>query len=281
MSYLDRIEECNTFDPSRYVPFWVGADRVGRVSKELAERLEAFADVFDVAPDRVALRPHLRSFDRRTSAMEGVLGTLAAEGVVKGWRDEPYAVAAAPGAKPLMTMERAAVPLFGVRAFGVHLNGFVRQGGGPKMWVARRGRDKPTYPSALDNIAAGGIGYGIGVRETLAREAADEAGIPPALAARALPVGAITYCCATDEGLRFDVIFAFDLELPADFVPRNADGEVAAFYLWPIERVAQTVRETREFKFNCNLVIIDFLVRFGLIAPEDADYLDIVKGLHR
>ena len=281
MSYLDRIEECNTFDPSRYVPFWVGADRVGRVSKELAERLEAFADVFDVAPDRVVLRPHLRSFDRRTSAMEGVLGTLAAEGVVKGWRDEPYAVAAAPGAKPLMTMERAAVPLFGVRAFGVHLNGFVRQGGGPKMWVARRGRDKPTYPSALDNIAAGGIGYGIGVRETLAREAADEAGIPPALAARALPVGAITYCCATDEGLRFDVIFAFDLELPADFVPRNANGEVAAFYLWPIERVAQTVRETREFKFNCNLVIIDFLVRFGLIAPEDADYLDIVKGLHR
>ena len=77
------------------------------------------------------------------------------------------------------------------------------------------------------------------------------------------------------------MIFAFDLELPADFVPQNADGEVAAFDLWPIERVAQTVRETSEFKFNCNLVIIDFLVRFGLIAPEDADYLDIVEGLHR
>ncbi len=281
MGYLDRIEECNTYDPSRYLPFWVGADRVGRVSKALAERLGAFADVFDVAPDRVALRPHLQSFDRRTKAMEGVLRALAAEGVVKGWRDEPYAVAAGPGAKPLMTMERAGVPLFGVRAYGVHLNGFVRQGDGLEMWVARRGRDKPTYPSALDNITAGGIGYGIGVRDSLVREAADEAGIPPALAARAVPVGAITYCCETDEGLRFDVIFAFDLELPADFVPQNADGEVAAFDLWPIERVAQTVRETSEFKFNCNLVIIDFLVRFGLIAPEDADYLDIVKGLHR
>ncbi|MEE8623364.1 MAG: DUF4743 domain-containing protein [Alphaproteobacteria bacterium] len=280
MGYLDRIEECNTFDPSRYLPFWVGAERVGRVSREFAERLEAFADVFDVTPGRVALRLHLQSFDRRTSAMEGVLMALRAEGVVKGWRDESYAVSG-PGAKPLMTMERAGVPLFGVRAYGVHLNGFVRQGDGHEMWVARRGRDKPTYPSALDNIAAGGIGYGIGVRDSLVREAADEAGIPPALSARAVPVGAITYCCETDEGLRFDVIFAFDLELPADFVPQNADGEVAAFDLWPIERVAQTVRETREFKFNCNLVIIDFLVRFGLIAHEDADYLDIVKGLRQ
>ena len=51
--------------------------------------------------------------------------------------------------------------------------------------------------------------------------------------------------------------------------------------LWPIARVAEIVRDTREFKFNCNLVIIDFLVRHGLIAPEYPEYLEIVKGLRR
>ena len=31
-----------------------------------------------------------------------------------------------------------------------------------------------------------------------------------------------------------------DLELPADFTPHNADGEIAEFMLWPAERAADT-----------------------------------------
>ena len=49
----------------------------------------------------------------------------------------------------------------------------------------------------------------------------------------------------------------------------------------PIEKVAKIVRETNEFKLNCNLVIIDFLVRHGYIGVEDEDYVEIVKGLRR
>jgi hypothetical protein len=41
------------------------------------------------------------------------------------------------------------------------------------------------------------------------------------------------------------------------------------------------VSETREFKFNCNLVLIDFFVRHGLVDPGRGDYLDIVAGLRR
>jgi hypothetical protein len=36
-----------------------------------------------------------------------------------------------------------------------------------------------------------------------------------------------------------------------------------------------------QFKFNCPLAIIDFLIRHGLIAPGDADYAVLVKGLHQ
>jgi len=62
-------------------------------------------------------------------------------------------------------------------------------------------------------------------------------------------------------------------------MPRNRDGEIQEFMLWPIERVAEVVRSTAEFKFNCNLVIIHFLVQHGLLSPEEPDYLAIVKGL--
>jgi hypothetical protein len=83
------------------------------------------------------------------------------------------------------------------------------------------------------------------------------------------------------EGLRRDVLYCYDLDLPPDFRPECQDGELEEFMLMPVEEVAAIVRDTVEFKFNCNLVIIDFLVRHGLIGPDAPDYLAIVKGLHQ
>jgi hypothetical protein len=56
----------------------------------------------------------------------------------------------------------------------------------------------------------------------------------------------------------------YDLFVPEDFVPRAADGEVEEFFLWPIERVVETVRETDRFKFNVNLVLVDLFRRNGV-----------------
>ncbi len=78
------------------------------------------------------------------------------------------------------------------------------------------------------------------------------------------------------------MLYVFDLELPAYFTPHNADAEVEEFYLWPVEKVMTIIRETQEFKFNCALVMIDFLIRHGFIPPDDADYLQLLVGLrHR
>jgi hypothetical protein len=74
-------------------------------------------------------------------------------------------------------------------------------------------------------------------------------------------------------------MFCYDLELPEDFEPRCTDGEVETFYRLPVAEVIEIVQETEEFKLNCNLVIIDFLVRHGLISQEDMHYVAIVQGL--
>ena len=45
--------------------------------------------------------------------------------------------------------------------------------------------------------------------------------------------------------------------------------------------VLALVRDTDRFKFNVNLVIIDFAIRRGVITPEnEPDYEKIVAGLH-
>jgi 8-oxo-dGTP pyrophosphatase MutT (NUDIX family) len=279
VGYLDHIRACNAHDLARFRPFRIADQPVGWVKLDFAERLAAFDEVFRVSDHAVELAPELDGVDVRTAAVEPILRRLADDGLTSRWRDERYPVApldASPhaGGSVLMHMERAAIPLFGVRAYGEHMNGWVRQGDGLYLWVARRADDKPTYPGMLDNTVAGGQPVGIGLKENLIKECWEEAGIPRAL-------GAISYVYEGEGGLKPDLQYCFDLELPEGFVPRNRDGEIAEFWLWPIERVAETVRDGFAFKFNCNLVIIDFLVRHGVIGPDHPDYIAITHGLRR
>ena len=279
MSYLDRIAVCQRWDPAAYRPFTIDGATLGRVGQGFARRLEAFPKVFAVSDRAVTLAPELGDFETRSAAVREVLLELKRDGEVPRWRDEDHPVLRRWGDPPLMKIERAAVPLFGVRGFGVHLNGLVRSAEGLKLWVAKRARGKQTAPGKLDHIVAGGQPHGLGIAENLIKEAREEAGIPAALAATAVPVGAVSYRCERPEGLRDDVLFCYDLDLPEDFTPINEDGEVESFALWPMDQVLARIRDTDDFKFNVNLVILDLALRRGLIAPDDPDYQEIWEGL--
>ncbi len=281
MSYLDRINTCNTFDLDHFRPFRVENMRVGWVKHAFAEHLQRWPEIFQIKPDGVELSPHLHSFAERTQAMEHATQALVAQGIIERIHGEKYPVTPSSRDQALLLADRASAPYFGIRAFGQHMNGFVREGKNLKMWLGRRAHSKHNAPGKLDNTVAGGLPHAMALQDNLVKECWEEAAIPPEWATRALPVGAVSYCLETREGLKPDVIFCYDLELPADFVPRCTDGEVAAFYLWPIEQVAEIVRETDEVKKNCNLVIIDFLIRHGYITPRCPDYGEVVTGLHR
>lgn len=281
MSFLDRARACAVFTPSAYRPFRIDGVDVGLVAHDFADVLRRQGDVFAVDDEAVSLSSAVPADpDSRTEAVARALRPLADAGMLRGWRDEPYEVAARPGQPVLFTMERAAIPKFGIIAAGIHVNGFVRNGDGAiHMWIGRRALDKANSPGKLDQLVGGGKPAGASVRDTLLKESEEEADLPEAVAGRARPVGAVTYRTERSEGLRRDVLYVFDLELPRDVVPRNTDGEISEFYLWPLERVIEAVRDSDEFKFNCALVIIDFLIRHGHIAPDEPDYLDLVHGL--
>jgi isopentenyldiphosphate isomerase len=282
MSYLDHIRACNNVDLAQFRPFGVAGQRVGWLRPAFAARLAEWPGVFDVGADAVEMVPAYDDFAARSRAIDGPLRALAEAGDIDAWREEAYPVMAAWGDPPLLQMERAACPPFGVRAWGVHMNGFVRREDGLHMWVAFRAKDKPTFPGMLDNTVAGGQPIGITPRDNLIKESAEEAGIPEALSARARPVGVIGYCHETPDGVKPDQMFCYDLEMPVDFTPVNQDGEIERFELWPVEKVSARVRDSFDFKFNCNLAIIDFLVRRGYLTPEnEPDYMAIVLGLRR
>ena len=280
MSFLDRIKACNTYRAERFRPLRHGATRIGWLRHDNAELLRRFPAVFAVADDAVTLTPS-GEFAALSETVDGVIETLVAEGRIDKWRHEDFAVAPRWGEAPLFKLDRGAVGFFGIRAYGVHLNGVRHDADALKLWIGRRAADKKVAPNKLDNMVAGGIGHGHGLLATLVKEAAEEADLPPTLAARAVPVGALTYRMANAAGMREDVLFVFDLAVPADFTPRNTDGEIAAFHLMPARDIVARVRDGDDFKFNVNLVIIDFALRHGLIAPDEPDYVAIATGLHQ
>lgn len=281
MSYLDCILACRRWDRSSFRPFRIGRERVGWVRHAFARILAGHPSVFVVDAQGVALAERLDDFRSRSEAVEEVLLVLREAGDLERGYAEPFPVVRSWGDEPLMGLDRTAVPRFGVKAFGLHLNGFVRAPDGLKLWVARRSTRVRTAPGRLDHLVAGGQPLGLGLRENLVKECEEEASLPADLAARAIPTGVVAYRLETERGLRDDTIFVWDLEVPPDFEPRCGDGEVEAFDLWPVERMMETVRDDcGAFKFNVAPVIVDFLVRHGLLGPEEPGYVDIVRALH-
>lgn len=285
----EQVDRCNFMGGVELLPLVVDGEAVGAVPAALAGDLAAAGAAFVVEGGAVALAPGLRSASaaERTAAVAATAAALRESGVVTGWRDELVAVGASFDAAPAFECERACYPLLGARGFGVHVNGIVEDFGGGdafRIWVGRRSATKATYPGLLDHLAAGQLPAGAAPGETVVREAGEEAGVPPEIAKRAVPVGAISYRGVNGEGrgerVTTDNIFCYDLSLPAAFEPTPVDGEIDAFELMAVDDVVRLVCEGK-FKPNVALVTIDLLVRRGVLSPELPGYLALVGALRR
>lgn len=279
MSFLRYIERCNPVVTERFIPWVVDNKKVGWLRPAFVEHLIAYPEVLTITENSVVLDQALQTFEQRSEAMQKVNQSLADAGHIPPLF-EPYPVTIGSREEALLTIDRAAAAYFGIRSFGQHINGYVVKDGQISMWIARRASDRLIYPGALDNMVAGGLPDGLTLQENLLKECYEEAAIPEALALKAQAVGTVSYNRVSSRGYRPDVLYCYDLELPLDFVPYNTDGEVEEFKLMPINELMTLVHDKDEFKLNCNLVIIDFCIRHGMIKPEDKDYLAITQGLH-
>jgi len=256
---LSHITACQTAClPGERLGFHIGDQLVGYVRPEFADRLASISRSIS-AGERVVLA-------------EPAAGGLNEIALAAGCRvrGEDFDVRAALDQPVLAVLDRGALPDFGVMGVGVHVNGLVRHPDGWHLWVGKRAADKKLDPGKLDNLVGGGVAAGQTPFETLLKEAAEEAALPEELAAAATLQGQISYNMERPEGLRRDVVFAYDLILPETFRPTPTDGEVESFELWPLSRVLEVLATTDDFKFNVALVLVDLLIRHGFITGSDA-----------
>ncbi len=182
----------------------------------------------------------------RSAALGSVIGALAADGRIPGWRDETYA--------DPQRVRRAAARVHRARGVALlrhdDLRGAserrrrdMRIGGAPDCGsraAATRRRPIPACSTMSWRAESAGVSAS---RRRSSKECWEEAGI-----SRKSPCapwrGAPLMCCnRCRKAHRPEQIFIYDLALPADFAPRNQDGEVGEHRLARIDEVARWIEE--------------------------------------
>lgn len=210
----------------------------------------------------------------RDAVFASVNQALRAQGLIRAWRDEPYALFDRTGML-CGIIERASSRFWGAMTFGAHANGYVADpvtGRPGHLWIARRSWTKPTDPGMLDNLVGGGVPHGQTPREALHREAWEEAGLTPSHLAGLRPGRVLELACDIPEGWQHEWLHVYDLELPAGWQPTNQDGEVAEHHLLPIDDALQRAA-SGDMTTDAALATLDFALRHDLLPPEEASFL--------
>lgn len=283
------ITRLNRHDPTKFTPLRANTARdgwrtIGLVRADLAAIARGVGGVGWQANDHGLFLPAAAlDPEARAESVAAALAIIGARVELPRKRDELYPVLARWGEAPLFAIDRAYVPVLGLKAFGVHVNGLVESGVVPEVWIATRSSDRGVEPNKRDNMIAGGQPFGLTLEQNLAKEAQEEAGIDEALIKTAKPAGILRYTMETEDGLKPDTLFLYDLAVPEDFTPHNQDGEISGFERMGLDDVLALVTETESVKFNVNLVLIDLLLRkeaLGLDARQGAALAAALRPEH-
>lgn len=233
----------------------------------------------------------------RTAVIEKTTSRMRASGqfrALEKWRDELSPVYGV-GKELLFSIERSASPLFGVVNHGINMTVF-RWNTSKDMdkvmeiWIPRRSSNRAKFPGMLDSAVGGAMVTGETPWTCLVRESMEEASLEEKIVRKATDAGSLTYFYLSGEGsgcepglAQPDCTHIFDLDLTGSPVHALApnDGSVAHFELLTVADIKRAMSQ-KEFKPNCALVMLDFLIRHGQIkAEDDPNFEEILSRMHR
>jgi 8-oxo-dGTP pyrophosphatase MutT (NUDIX family) len=157
------------------------------------------------------------------------------------WRNEKLRVTS-PDGTILGFVERAAARALGIKTFAVHLMLYC----GNSVWVQQRALDKATDPGMWDTCVGGLVAGDESFELSLERESMEEAGVDlPAMRrqgailerGKTMTVRRNLVSGDVYEGYMHEDLLVWDLNVGASFEPKNNDGEVAQFALWPVDKL--------------------------------------------
>ncbi|CCH58844.1 hypothetical protein TBLA_0A10660 [Henningerozyma blattae CBS 6284] len=284
--------QSHTEVPIGYIPKFVINEFESNVDSIIIDNL------FEISKENKTVRFVSETFDKRNKDLDVLAKYLYNNSTnlkeIKGWRNEKYTVWISKG-NPYILVERSMAGLLGIITYGIHINGYIKDPatGQLKFWIPRRSSKKQTWPSMLDNVVAGGLSHPFSISETVLKEATEEANLSPDFVKQNIKaVGVTSYFHypgelekdTFDDESSFivgEVEYLYDIEFPISIIPKPNDGEVEAFNLFTLQQVVESLKKL-EFKPNCGLIMVEFLIRHGYINPDnEPNFLTIQNKIHR
>ncbi|EPY50909.1 thiamine diphosphokinase Tnr3 [Schizosaccharomyces cryophilus OY26] len=283
---LDRCDSFHNNFISGTIPFYLNDAVIGYIIPEVIQELVKFDSfVYDwIYKPGKSIQLNATDFEKRSSILEKILKVWKQSnlfGVADQWRNELYSVFG-PNGEVAFAVERGGYWLFGFVSYGVHCNIYVPPTPTTPMclWVPTRSSTKQTWPGYLDNSVAGGISHGDSIVGTMVKECLEEANLSvshSSLRSR----GIVSYIkFSQKKWYQPELQYVFDVPIDENTKLRPNDGEVAEFHLWTLDQVIQELA-AGNFKPNCALVILDFLMRHGILSPEHPQYYETFQRIHR
>lgn len=269
-------------DDDARLPWFVLGRPVGSVARLHLPALAAWHRLLQVQHDARG-QPQALHWRGAAHTLDADLTTvnaaLRAQGLVRGWRDELFALFDPVNGETLAALERAACRFWGTLTLGAHANGYIADATGrpTHLWLATRSLGKPTDPGLQDNLVGGGVPAGQTPFETLQREAWEEAGLAwhgPALLRHQAAPHALRLHRDVPEGRQLELLQAWDLQLDPAWRPENQDGEVAAVQCLPVH---EALACTPAMTLDAALVTLDFGLRHGLL--HDVQQAETLRAL--
>ncbi|KAH8598191.1 thiamine pyrophosphokinase [Bisporella sp. PMI_857] len=227
------------------------------------------------------------SFEQRTEKVAKTLRIWIDSGTVTGlssWRGEAFPLRAAHG-EQVLDMDGSGAGILRFPGGGVHMIGYFNTKDGLRYWIPRCAQTKLSYPGMLDNTVGGSLQSGEDPVECIIREADEEASLSQDFTRQHVKSSRVlSFQMAQwddgDPGFQAQLMYLYEIELPEGLILKPNDEEVDSFSVMTLDEIKDALAKG-EFKLNCAMTWIAYMIRHGYITPEnEKNLVEIEARLH-
>ncbi|HBN73627.1 MAG TPA: NUDIX hydrolase [Sutterella sp.] len=162
--------------------------------------------------------------------------------LISQWRNELLDVVPLDFSHTVTKAERGVFRFLGLSTTCVHALATDDSG---RFWIARRSETKQVDPGFWDTLSGGLMSAGETLKDTLARETFEEAGLMPDQYSQIAPPITFLVTRPVRDGWMRERTVAFPVKLKSDAIPTNRDGEVAHFEAVKKSEVLHRIEQKR------------------------------------
>lgn len=285
MNFSDVVRPYKSADLTGFVRVFVADQAVGWTKKDFAALLHDFDDTWQLRDNCLHLNPALTDYDSRTAAIDKTFMDLSAKGHIPTLPDysalggiDWFPIYRGQDIDRLAIVKRFYAPYLGIHFKTVMVHGFYND----RYWAAKRGKIVEGAPGMMDIMVAGAVRHDQTLEEAVLDEGHAEAGVAPECLAKIRPVQELELFYHTDSGfLMNETFYIYEYDTKGEFVPHtNLPLEVEGFQEYSFQDIMIAVQHGGIFKGQINLVLVDFLMRHGLLTSDHADYAEAHQLLY-